>query len=183
MRDQGLIDGIGGKGCSSLAATTTESKPRKSGALKYELLLLMVSIIWGSTFVAQQIGMQKGLGPMTFNGLRFALGCLVLVPVIVWRKKAAGRCSRGGEAALPGQLSRWRVPVCGSRLSAGWPAVYLQRQFRIHYRILYPLCSADRHVLRAQGAEQPMGRYPGLPRWSSTCSALLEISRYPRVTC
>jgi len=57
------------------------------GVFKYELLLLMVSIIWGSTFVVQQIGMQKGLGPMTFNALRFALGSLSLIPVIIWRKK------------------------------------------------------------------------------------------------
>ena len=74
-------------------ATTTELKLRKSGALKYELLLLMISIIWGSAFAAQQIGMAKGLGPMTFNGLRFALGSLVLVPVILWRKKITGHAA------------------------------------------------------------------------------------------
>jgi drug/metabolite transporter (DMT)-like permease len=51
------------------------SNSRGQGVLKYELLLLLVSMIWGSAFVAQQIGMEKGLGPMTFNGLRFALGC------------------------------------------------------------------------------------------------------------
>ena len=79
--------------------TTTQLKLCKSGALKYELLLLMISIIWGSTFVAQQIGMAKGLGPMTFNGLRFALGCLVLVPVIVCRRKATGQA--GAEGKLP----------------------------------------------------------------------------------
>src|SRR5208283_384500 len=72
-------------------AETTELKLRKSGALKYELLLLIVSVIWGSAFAAQQIGMQKGLGPMTFNGWRFALGSLALVPVIFWRKKITGR--------------------------------------------------------------------------------------------
>jgi hypothetical protein len=33
--------------------------------------------------------MKKGLGPMTFNGLRFALGCLSLIPFILWRKKYA----------------------------------------------------------------------------------------------
>lgn len=55
------------------------------GALKYELVLLLVSVIWGTAFVAQQIGMEKGLGPMTFNGLRFALGCVSLIPVIIWR--------------------------------------------------------------------------------------------------
>lgn len=43
--------------------------------LRYELLLLLVSLLWGSTFVAQQIGMRKGLGPTTFNALRFTLAC------------------------------------------------------------------------------------------------------------
>jgi drug/metabolite transporter (DMT)-like permease len=67
--------------------TASETNSRDRQAFKYELLLLLVSVIWGSAFVAQQIGMEKGLGPMTFNGLRFALGCLSLIPVIIWRKK------------------------------------------------------------------------------------------------
>ena len=75
------------------------SSSRGQGVLKYELLLLLVSLIWGSTFVAQQIGMEKGLGPMTFNALRFALGSLSLVPVILWRKK--NLAPAGGEAGLP----------------------------------------------------------------------------------
>jgi drug/metabolite transporter (DMT)-like permease len=58
--------------------TTSESKPGSMGVFKYELLLLLMAMIWGSAFVAQQIGMEKGLGPMTFNGLRFGLGCLSL---------------------------------------------------------------------------------------------------------
>jgi drug/metabolite transporter (DMT)-like permease len=57
------------------------------GRLKYELLLLLCSIIWGSALVAQQIGMAQGLGPMTFNGLRFSLGVIFLLPFILWRKK------------------------------------------------------------------------------------------------
>lgn len=69
------------------------------GVLKYELLLLVVSLIWGTTFVAQQIGMEKGLGPMTFNGLRFALGSLSLVPVILWRRRKLAPAA--GEAGLP----------------------------------------------------------------------------------
>lgn len=57
--------------------------------LKYELLLLLMSALWGSTFVAQQIGMERGLGPMTFNALRFALGCLSLIPLIRWWDRRA----------------------------------------------------------------------------------------------
>jgi len=86
-------------------AATTEAKLRKSGALKYELLLLMVSIIWGSAFAAQQIGMQKGLGPMTFNGLRFALGSLALIPVIIWRKKMAGDARVEGKLPHMGSVA------------------------------------------------------------------------------
>lgn len=54
--------------------TKSGSKPGGMGVFKYELLLLLLSMIWGSAFVAQQIGMEKGLGPVTFNGLRFAHG-------------------------------------------------------------------------------------------------------------
>lgn len=75
------------------------SPSRGKGAFKYELLLLLVSMIWGSAFVAQQIGMEQGLGPMTFNGLRFTLGCLVLTPVILWRKKNS--IISDTEAGLP----------------------------------------------------------------------------------
>jgi len=79
--------------------TYRESTPRRRRAIKYELLLLLVSMIWGSTFVAQQIGMEKGLGPMTFNGLRFALGCISLIPVILWRKQNLTPAE--GETKLP----------------------------------------------------------------------------------
>jgi len=83
--------------------TAIASRLHKKQTLKYELLLLMVAMIWGPTFVAQQIGMQKGLGPMTFNGFRFALGCLCLIPAILWRKKTVALTA--GEAKLPAKWS------------------------------------------------------------------------------
>jgi drug/metabolite transporter (DMT)-like permease len=58
---------------------------KRHTTLKYEFLLLLLSALWGGAFAAQQIGMQKGLSPMTFNALRFALGTLTLVPVVLWR--------------------------------------------------------------------------------------------------
>jgi len=54
--------------------------------IKYELLLLICSIIWGSAFVAQEMAMKQGLGPITFNALRFSLGTICLLPLILWRK-------------------------------------------------------------------------------------------------
>jgi drug/metabolite transporter (DMT)-like permease len=76
----------------------------RKATLKYEFLLLVMSIIWGSTFVAQQIGMAKGVGPMTYNGLRFALGCLSLLPVILWRKKYAAPAETGSKLPVLGSL-------------------------------------------------------------------------------
>jgi drug/metabolite transporter (DMT)-like permease len=76
---------------------------RKS-SLKYELLLLLMSSIWGSTFVAQQIGMAKGVGPMTYNGLRFLLGCLSLLPVILWRKKYVAPSEENSKLPVLGSL-------------------------------------------------------------------------------
>jgi drug/metabolite transporter (DMT)-like permease len=44
--------------------------------------LLLIAVIWGFGFVPQKLGMQY-LGPAAFNALRFALGALTLLPVIL----------------------------------------------------------------------------------------------------
>ncbi len=55
-------------------------------------LMVIAAIIWGMAFVAQRVGMEY-LEPFTFNGIRFALGSLSLIPLIVVldrRKKRIG---------------------------------------------------------------------------------------------
>ena len=54
--------------------------------VRANLMLLLVALIWGSTFVVQQWVMQD-LGPFTYTGLRFLLGALVIVPM-AWRELA-----------------------------------------------------------------------------------------------
>lgn len=124
------------------AAWSLPEKIMKKSNLKYELLLLLVSVIWGSAFVAQQIGMQRGLGPMTFNALRFALGCLSLIPVIHW-----------GSRRAPAPAGH-RFPVRGSLAAglllfaaAGFQQVALQYTSSANagfitglYMVLVPLC-------------------------------------------
>lgn len=51
-------------------------------SLKGTIFLLIGSMIWGSAFVAQNVGMDY-VGPYTFNGLRFLIGTLTLLPVII----------------------------------------------------------------------------------------------------
>jgi len=68
-------------------------------------LLMATAIIWGTGFVAQRVGMDY-VGPLTFNGVRFALGAMVLLPI-------AGR----GKPKL--QMN----PGLVEALTA-WPALY-----------------------------------------------------------
>jgi drug/metabolite transporter (DMT)-like permease len=67
----------------------------RSARLKADSTLLLVAVIWGSAFVAQRIAAINS-GVFTFNGLRFLIGALVLLPFIMkssirtsllWRNK------------------------------------------------------------------------------------------------
>ncbi len=49
------------------------------------LLLLLAAAIWGFAFVAQRVGMRH-VGPLTFNGVRFALGAGALAPLLLVRR-------------------------------------------------------------------------------------------------
>jgi len=51
-------------------------------ALRADILMLITAMIWGSGFVAQTSGMDH-IGPYLYTGLRFALGSLCLLPLIL----------------------------------------------------------------------------------------------------
>lgn len=53
--------------------------------LKNDLLILTAALIWGFAFVAQRAGMQF-IGPFTYNFIRFAMGGLFLIPIIIKKK-------------------------------------------------------------------------------------------------
>ena len=54
--------------------------------LKGNLYLLLTSLIWGTAFVAQSVGMDY-VGPFTFNCVRSFIGGFVLIPAIFLLKK------------------------------------------------------------------------------------------------
>ncbi len=61
--------------------------------VKSNLLLLLAAFFWGTTFVAQRIGMDA-LGPLAFTGIRFSLGTLVLIPFLFRRRRRRGNLAR-----------------------------------------------------------------------------------------
>lgn len=71
--------------------------------LKSDLLLLLIAAIWGGGFVAQRNGLEF-LGPFTYNGVRFALGSLSLLPLVLLNRRRQapyhGALPQGGTRAL-----------------------------------------------------------------------------------
>ena len=78
--------------------------------IKSDALLLLTAIIWGFAFVAQRIGMDY-VGPFTFNGVRFALGSLVLLPLIL-----RNRTIQNKSKTIPDSLDT-RTIVLGGALA------------------------------------------------------------------
>jgi len=56
-----------------------------SRAFRADLLMLITAAVWGFAFVAQRAGMEY-VGPYTFNGVRFFLGGLSLLPFLLLRQ-------------------------------------------------------------------------------------------------
>lgn len=61
----------------------------RSQALRADVLMLITAVIWGSAFVAQTSGMSH-IGPFLYSGLRFALGSLCLLPLVL--RRSTSRC-------------------------------------------------------------------------------------------
>lgn len=72
--------------------------------MKSNLLLLLTACIWGFAFVAQRVGMDY-IGPFTFNGIRFALGGLSLLPLLAYYHNHPAKESASDQATT----SSWRI--------------------------------------------------------------------------
>lgn len=59
-------------------------------SFKSSVLLFLAAFIWGIAFVAQSVGMDY-MGPLTFNGIRFLMGSMVLLPFILYRRSKNGK--------------------------------------------------------------------------------------------
>jgi drug/metabolite transporter (DMT)-like permease len=80
--------------------------------IKADLTLLLVSIIWGSAFVAQRVAGQMG-GVYYFNGARYLLAALAVLPV-AWRVWRAANPPR----EMPREQYKWML-IAGFFLFAG----------------------------------------------------------------
>lgn len=89
----------------------------KAHSLKSDILLLITATIWGTAFVAQRVGMDS-IGPFAFNGARFAMGSLTLVPLLLISR---GRRASAQDILPPPtpKLLALGGLLCGTILFAG----------------------------------------------------------------
>ena len=78
-------------------------------AYRADALMILTALIWGSTFIAQTLGMDH-IGPFLYTGLRFLLGALAILPLVLLTKPQGqvpldgaggfGRSMLGGSVLL-----------------------------------------------------------------------------------
>lgn len=78
-------------------------------ALRADILLLITACVWGFGFVAQRSGMEY-VGPFAYNAVRFLLGSLSLLPLILYRKTKG--LESGGAGAGRFVLSSLAAGTC-----------------------------------------------------------------------
>ena len=79
------------------------------------IMLWITAAIWGFAFVAQRAGMEF-IGPFTFNGIRFLLGSISLLPLIFWMKFKSKSPSLKQKNILKGGLAAGLVLFIGASL-------------------------------------------------------------------
>ena len=76
----------------------------RSVQIRHSVYLFIAAILWGTTFVAQSLGM-KYLGPFSYNMCRFLLGFAVLTPLGIFstlqnRRKTHSRMPASSDTAV-----------------------------------------------------------------------------------
>ncbi len=142
--------------------------------LKDDALLLLTAAIWGFAFVAQRLGMRF-IGPFTFNGVRFALGSLALLPLI-WPKSRAGRQGDSGKRAnTPGETNAVRKSIHFFGLISGvvlFLAASLQQVGIVYTSAGKAGFITGLYVILVPLSGLFWGQKPGLGRWVGTVLAV-----------
>ena len=74
--------------------------------LKADLTLLLVSVIWGSAFVAQRVAGQQG-SVYLFNAARYLLAALVVLPIAIRAGRASSPTSQVANRTYPREQYKW----------------------------------------------------------------------------
>ncbi len=83
--------------------------------LRQSSILLLTAVIWGVAFVAQSVGMDY-IGPFTLIAVRFLLGALTLLPVVIFQNITIRPGADSIRRTADGRAMSGRVLVVGGVL-------------------------------------------------------------------
>ncbi len=141
------------------------------------ILLLMTAMIWGFAFVAQRLGADH-VGAMTFNGVRFALGAVSMIPILLlfgrekpdkegMRQTVIASFAGGFCLFFASVFQQWGVEMTGSAGKAGFitglytvlvpviGVVFLKRRTRLFIWLGAFMAVAGLYLLSMTGTEEP----------------------------
>lgn len=95
------------------------------------VMLMLTALIWGSSFVAQSVGMESVEG-FTFNGIRTLMGAVVLLPFILIRDRVQAKSMTAEQVRQRKALDRKTVR-CGVILGVVFCAASNFQQFAFEY--------------------------------------------------
>ena len=95
------------------------------------VMLMLTALIWGSSFVAQSVGMES-VEAFTFNGIRTLMGAVVLLPFILIRDKIQGK-SMTAEQIKQRKATNKKTIRCGLVLGLVFCAACNFQQFAFEY--------------------------------------------------
>jgi drug/metabolite transporter (DMT)-like permease len=150
-------------------------------ALQSDGLLLLTAMIWGLGFVAQKTGMSF-VGAFSYNGIRFLLGSVSLLPLIFMLNRARRRraelsseerCDGGGERRR--HSAKTLLP---SSLLAGcciFAAVSFQQIGMIYTSVANSGFITGMYVVMVPLFGIFLGRKTGLPTWIGAALAFIGL--------
>jgi len=81
-----------------------------------DVILLIAAAVWGFAFVAQRVGMSY-MGPLAFNAIRFGLGALILLPLVI--RESRNSRTKGQLEAMSRRQCIIGMLITGSVLFTG----------------------------------------------------------------
>ncbi len=88
---------------------------KKRFQLRQSAILLLTALIWGAAFVAQSVGMEY-IGPFTLVAIRFLLGAMTLLPVILMQNRIIRPGKGGKRLTVDGRVMSGKTLVLGGIL-------------------------------------------------------------------
>jgi drug/metabolite transporter (DMT)-like permease len=142
----------------------------QEGVYRSDSLLFLAAVIWGSAFVAQRVGMSY-VGPLTFNGVRFALGSMVLLPLAM-RGDQDPEVGKGSQQAMITWQGLWGGCVAGLMLFSG---ATLQQVGLVYTTAGKAGFITGLYVIIVPLMGLLLGHRPGWGGWAGACLATVGL--------